>query len=150
VAQHGWLIAGLMVLTLSLDWLDGWIARRFAMTSAFGARLDQELDAVFILVLAFTVFQLGKAGIWVLAAGLWRYGFLGLIRISDRFRTELPFSHRRRTVCGLTVAVLILCIAPAVQPPVSNAIAATAVLLLSASFLIDIVWLSRRRSHPEV
>jgi CDP-diacylglycerol--glycerol-3-phosphate 3-phosphatidyltransferase len=32
------------------DWLDGWIARRYALTSAFGAFLDPVADKLMVAV----------------------------------------------------------------------------------------------------
>ena len=60
-----------------LDGVDGWLARRTRMASAFGARFDMETDAALILVLAVLAWQFGRAGAWVLACGLLRYAFVG-------------------------------------------------------------------------
>jgi phosphatidylglycerophosphate synthase len=40
---------------LALDGLDGWLARRFGLASAYGARFDMEVDGFLILVLALLV-----------------------------------------------------------------------------------------------
>lgn len=72
----GWLLAALAVGAFVLDGVDGWVARRTGVNSAFGARFDMELDAFVTLVLAALVWRLDKAGAWVLAAGLLRYGFI--------------------------------------------------------------------------
>jgi phosphatidylglycerophosphate synthase len=144
---QGWLVAGLMLFTLSLDGVDGWLARRLATASRFGARFDQELDAFFTLILSVALVVGGKAGPWILLAGLWHYFFLGLRAAFPSFREELPPAQRRKTICVVNIAALILCVTPAIQPPLSQGIAGLAVLLLSASFLTDIVWLAGRRVH---
>jgi phosphatidylglycerophosphate synthase len=144
LASHGWVVTGLMVVTLALDGVDGWAARRFKVVSPFGARLDQELDALFTLILAFAVYRFGNAGAWILIVGAWHYVFHGLRSLSPKFRQSLPFSQRRRVVCALNLTLLIACASPAFQPDVATMIALAAVLLLSASFVIDIVWLMRR------
>ena len=46
-----WGLAGASLL-LALDGLDGWVARRQGLVSAFGARFDLEIDALLILALA--------------------------------------------------------------------------------------------------
>ena len=51
-----------------LDGLDGWLARRAGMASAFGARFDVEVDALLIQALAILTWRYGKAGPWVLLA----------------------------------------------------------------------------------
>ena len=63
-------------LLLALDGLDGRAARGQGLASAFGARFDMEVDALVILALAAIAAGLGKAGPWVLALGLVRYGFV--------------------------------------------------------------------------
>lgn len=146
IGALGWSLVALLSLTLAADAADGWVARRLNLQSRFGARFDQELDAIFTLIVAFMVFQAGRAGLWVLLAGAWRYVFLGLKRLWPVLRAELPFSHRRRVVCGIEIGALIVCLAPVVRPPLSTAVAGAAVLLLSLSFLIDIFWLARRPS----
>ena len=54
--------------------------------SSFGARFDMETDALLILVLAALVWQHGKAGPWILAAGLMRYAFVD----TDEFAKASP------------------------------------------------------------
>ncbi len=71
-----WLIAVIAIGVVLLDGVDGWVARRTATESAFGARFDTETDAALILVLAVLVWQHGKAGPWIVASGLLRYVFL--------------------------------------------------------------------------
>ena len=45
----------------ALDGVDGWLARRRGMSSAFGARFDMEIDALLVQVLAILVWRYGKA-----------------------------------------------------------------------------------------
>ena len=61
-----WVVIGLVGVMGALDGLDGWLARRTAMESAFGARFDMETDALLVLVLSVLVWQHEKAGAWVL------------------------------------------------------------------------------------
>jgi phosphatidylglycerophosphate synthase len=145
VAAYGWIVAPLLIVAFALDGVDGWLARRSGFASRFGARFDQELDAFYTLILSFLVLQLGKAGPWVLLAGLWHYFFLALLAAAPGLRADLPPARWRKAVCVINIASLILCATPAVQPPISQAIAAGAVLVLSASFLTDIFWLAGRR-----
>ena len=53
----------------ALDGVDGWLARRTRLSSAFGARFDMEVDALLILALSTLLWRHGKAGAWVLLAG---------------------------------------------------------------------------------
>src|SRR4051794_27904713 len=63
----------LAVVALVLDAVDGWIARTTGTVSAFGGRLDGEVDAFLILVLS--VYVAHTVAFWVLAMGVVRYVF---------------------------------------------------------------------------
>ena len=62
-----WAAAGIGAATTALDAVDGWLARRTSMASAFGARYDMELDALLIMVLAVIAWQTGRRrlGLWL-------------------------------------------------------------------------------------
>lgn len=58
--QHPWsnvLTTAVFVFGALTDWLDGWIARRFDMYSAFGAFLDPVADKLAVTVALFLVVQ---------------------------------------------------------------------------------------------
>lgn len=129
---------------LALDGIDGWLARRSGLASAFGARFDMEVDALTGLALALLVWQMDKAGPWVLALGFMRYAFLGLGWVRPAFAAPLAPSWRRKAVCVAQLAALTLLLAPPIAPPLSSAIAAAALGLLAWSFARDLRRLARR------
>lgn len=47
----------IFVLAALTDWLDGWVARRFGMTSAFGAFLDPVADKLMVAVALVLILQ---------------------------------------------------------------------------------------------
>ena len=59
-----------------LDGVDGWLARRSRMASAFGARFDMETDAALVMAMSVLIWQYGKAGMWALLGGMLRYIFV--------------------------------------------------------------------------
>jgi phosphatidylglycerophosphate synthase len=128
---------------VALDGVDGWLARRHHIVSRFGARFDMEIDALLILVLAILVTEFEKAGPWVILSGLLRYIFLAAGRYWPRLRAPLFSSRRRQAICVVQILALTLAIVPAIQPPLSNAIAAAALAALACSFLVDTRWLLR-------
>jgi phosphatidylglycerophosphate synthase len=132
-------LAGIVAVTL--DGVDGWVARRTATASDFGARFDMEIDALLILVLAILVWQYDKAGPWVVLSGLLRYLFLGAGWRWPWLRQPLPPSRRRQTICVVQIVGLVLAVAPIVTPPLSTALAAVTLLALCYSFLVDTLWL---------
>jgi phosphatidylglycerophosphate synthase len=135
--------AGSVVVTM-LDGVDGWLARRHQMSSAYGARFDMEVDALLILALSLLAWRFEKAGSWVIASGLMRYAFVAAGLRWTWLQAPLPPSRRRQAVCVVQVAALTIALVPFVAPPISTAITAAALAALVYSFLIDTLWLWRR------
>ena len=128
-----------------LDGVDGWLARRTRMASAFGARVDMEIDALLILALSILAWRHAKAGAWVLASGLLRYGFIAAGWLLPWMTRPLTPTLRGRAICVLQIVVLLIVMLPSVRPPVSAPIAAAGVAVLVYSFAVDTLWLWRHR-----
>jgi phosphatidylglycerophosphate synthase len=141
-----WVVLALAVLALSLDGVDGWLARRTGLASAFGARFDMEVDAVLSALLALIVWQSGAAGPWVLALGFTRYAFVAACAVRPWLDAPLPPSRARKAVCVLQIAALIACLAPALPVSVTTPLAAVATAALAWSFGRDILWLWHHRA----
>jgi phosphatidylglycerophosphate synthase len=145
----GWMAFVLALAAAVLDGVDGPLARATGMASAFGARFDMETDAALVLVLAALAWQLGKAGPWVLAAGLARYAFVAAGAAWPWLRHPLPPSFRRKLVCAIQMGVFVAVLAPVLAPPATAALAAAALGLLLFSFAADVVWLRRHSGEPQ-
>ena len=139
-----WSLAALAGACLVLDGLDGYLARRLSLCSPFGARYDMEMDALLIALLAIAAWTSGKAGAWVIASGLLRYGFIAAGWVWPPLRAPLRPSWRRKAVCIVQTAALGLLLTPFIVPPASGWIAALTLALLVWSFAIDIADLSAR------
>ncbi len=139
----GWIGAGAAVVATVLDGVDGWLARRTGMASAFGARFDMETDALVIQVLAILAWQYGKAGPWVLISGLLRYLFVAAGWVLPWMREPLFPSVRRKAICVVQTVGLILTILPPILPPATEWLAAVSLSALVYSFLADTLWLWR-------
>lgn len=142
--SNAWLAAGIALLASALDGVDGWLARRLGLASAFGARFDMETDALLLVALALLVWQFDKAGYWVVLAGALRYLFLAAGGLLAWLRHPLPPSRRRQTVCVLQILSLIVCLLPVVARTWSETLAVVGLLLLTWSFAVDVVWLARQ------
>jgi len=143
-----WSLAGLIATALALDALDGWLARRLRLASAFGARFDMEVDALLLLILALLVWQADRVGGWVVAIGLLRYGFVLAAQLVPRLRAPLPPSRRRKVVSAQQGVTLLLCLLPPVAGWLASAAAATALVCLTLSFGTDLLRLAQRRDPP--
>ena len=121
-----------------LDGVDGWLARRTRMPSAFGARFDMELDALLILVLSLLVWQHGKAGAWVLVSGLMRYAFVAASWMLAWMRRPLRPTFRGKTVAVINMVGLTIALGPIIPVWFSTFAAAVTVATLTWSFAIDV------------
>jgi phosphatidylglycerophosphate synthase len=101
-----------------------------------------------IVVLAALVWQLDKAGAWVLASGLARYAFVAAGWALPYMRRSLPPSMRRKTICVIQILALCAVLMPMIQPPWSALLAAAALTALCYSFAVDTIWLYRHRTTP--
>ena len=144
----GWSLAALVATALSLDAVDGWLARRLRVASGFGARFDLEIDALLILVLALLAWQSGRVGPWILAIGLMRYAFVLASWLFQALCRPLPPSRRRQAVCVQQGLTLLVCLLPPVGSIFANVSAGLALLALLASFATDIIYLVRMRKSP--
>jgi len=144
-----WGYAVMALLALVLDGVDGKLARVTGNNTAFGARFDMELDALFILGLSLAVLVLGKAGPWVLALGLMRYAFVAASWFWPWLNGALPESFRRKTVCVWQIVTLMVALLPPVPDGFATLTLATALVLLGWSFLVDIRGLYQRRYSNE-
>jgi phosphatidylglycerophosphate synthase len=140
----GWVLVGLGAVAVALDGVDGALARARNESNGFGARFDMETDALLILVLAALAWQHGKAGAWILAAGLTRYLFVAAGWAFGWLAAPLPSSLRRQAVCVVQIVSLLGALAPVVVPPWSAAVALVGLAALVWSFAIDVHWLARR------
>jgi phosphatidylglycerophosphate synthase len=136
-------------LAMILDGIDGWLARRRRIASAFGARFDLEADALLVLGLSLAVFASGRAGLWVLSAGALRYMFLATGALWPALAAALPPSFRRKAVCVAIGASLVIALVPAVPAAAASLLASAGVLAIIYSFAVDTVWLIRHRKTGE-
>ncbi len=59
-----WIAAGLMVAASFSDWLDGYLARRWHITSTLGAFLDTVADKLLVAGTLFALVAVGRAWAW--------------------------------------------------------------------------------------
>lgn len=126
------------------DFLDGVAARRDGPT-AFGARLDEEVDAFFVAALAVVVHLFFGIGPWILLAGALRYIYLpSLVLVPDAPRRSVAYTWFAKTACAVSIAGLILLTAPFLPQALGTPVAVIVVLTLVASF--GWAWLGNLRA----
>lgn len=130
--------AAVLVLSiLVLDGLDGWVARRFHESSAFGAKLDMETDALLVAVVTVKLAVSHRLGPWILIPGLLRYAYAVAVRFAT-VRAEAPRSSLGRVV----FVVLVLCLEASLWPvePIFRPLALAAAVLTAYSFAVSAYW----------
>ncbi len=137
------LLVMLSAVALTLDAVDGGVARRTGTSSTLGARFDMEVDAFLIFVLS--IYLARFCGGWVLAIGLARYGFVAAGWFLLWLRQPLPPRYWRKVVAA-TQGIVLTCAATQLLPRWLTEVAlALALALLAESFGRDVEWLWRNR-----
>src|SRR4029453_13233485 len=99
LARHGGLAMIIMgTLCLTLDGVDGRVARARGEATAFGARFDVETDAAMLAVLSVAVAALGIAGGWVMSIGALRYGYVATSLFVPALSTPLPYRYSGKVI----------------------------------------------------
>jgi phosphatidylglycerophosphate synthase len=139
-----YVVIGIAVVALSLDGVDGRLARRQGLASRFGAGFDMEVDSLFGLVLA-ALAASGPAGPLALLLGLPRYVFGAAAAVAPWLDGPLPERFSRKVVCVVQLIALIVLQLPWL--PVWSAVGLTivAAALVAWSFALDIAHLRRVR-----
>ncbi|SFJ13942.1 CDP-alcohol phosphatidyltransferase family protein [Jannaschia pohangensis] len=145
LTQMGYAVFGIAVLALSLDGLDGWLARRNGLSTAFGARFDMEVDAALACMLSLILLMAGRVGIEVLILGFSRYAFLLAGIWLTWLRAPLPERFGRKVVCVLQIGALCVLVLPGLPPLLAKVISLGAAGLLTWSFGRDVLYLAARR-----
>lgn len=144
VPAAAWAVFGIAISAFALDGVDGWLARRSRLASAFGARFDMEIDAMLGAVLALALLFQGTAGLSILVLGFSRYVFVLAGFIWPSLRGDLPCSFRRKAICVVQIAALIILMFPLTPVALVLPISGIAALALIYSFAVDTLYLLRR------
>jgi phosphatidylglycerophosphate synthase len=139
-----WTVFAVAATALALDGVDGWLARRRGLASAFGARFDMEVDAVLALILSLSA-AAGPAGPVAILLGLPRYLFVAAARVLPWMRRDLPQRFSRKAVCVLQLGALIALQAPVLPQALALPLVVIAAGALVWSFALDLLWLWRKR-----
>ncbi|MEO0384276.1 MAG: CDP-alcohol phosphatidyltransferase family protein [Pseudomonadota bacterium] len=145
-AGPSWAVFSLAAIALLLDGVDGWLARRQALASSFGARFDVEVDAAFALVLALHAVFGNSAGLAVVLLGLPYYLFKAASLAFPWLNQPLPERFTRKAICVIQIAVLVALQLPLVAIGALDPLVIVVALALAWSFVHDIRWLWRARS----
>jgi len=132
-AWPGYWLAGVAVLVLALDAVDGWWARRHATSSEFGAQFDVEVDTILVVALSVVLLARGQAGAWVLAPPFLRYAYVLLPAFVPPLREAAARTRIGRFAYVFMIGsfIVALCVPATWSAPITLA----GTVLVSLSFL---------------
>jgi len=115
LSMHGKNLAAAAVFLLGAitDWLDGWLARKFNQTSAFGAFLDPVADKLMVTAALIVLVKLGRADEVVAVIIIGREIAISALRewmarIGDSRSVAVSFLGKVKTVCQMVAILLLL------------------------------------------
>jgi phosphatidylglycerophosphate synthase len=129
-------IAMLATAIVSLDGLDGYLARKFKTQSLFGAYLDMETDAFYVALMSLILYHCDYVPGWILLPGFLRYFYVVFIRlIAYHKRTEkrLKFTQVIAVVFFISL-ILPFVIAREVYEPLLGVVSVAIVISFAYSF----------------
>ena len=130
-------------LCLTLDGVDGRVARARREATPFGARFDVETDAAMLVVLSVGVAALGIAGWWVVAIGTMRYGYAATSLVVPALRMPLPYRYSAKVVAVAQAVALLAALVIGLAHGrhwVPTALLLAALASLCWSFARDVIW----------
>ncbi len=137
------------IIIFVLDWLDGFFARKLNEETKFGEEFDQEVDNLLILVLAVSIIVEHEKMYFLILIPILRYIFTFMKKYYYWMRRNLYVSSRRRYVCGISIILLILSNLSTLPFSLIELLCIISILLVFVSFMIDILWLYRRK-HEKI
>ena len=80
--NHNYWATAVFVVAMSTDQIDGWLARRWNQTSAFGSLLDPIADKVLVMAALVMLIAEGAAPAWMVAAIIAREFLVSGLRLA--------------------------------------------------------------------
>ena len=139
----------LALISLLLDGLDGFIARRYNDTSKFGELFDQESDNFLMFVLSISLYINKDIGLYVFLIPAYRYIFITLMTKYSWLKNTLPDSILRKSVCVMTTLLMIISHEVYFNEFIFNFIINLALFIITFSFSKDIIWLYRNKYEKD-
>jgi len=152
-----WLPVGWYGLGVTLDALDGFIARTVGRRTVLGEKIDMAFDTLGFLVAPLVGVVWGQLPVWYLSISAARYLFkFGCWQRRKRGRPvgELPPSRVRRPLAALQMVFITGALLPVVPPsvvrPIAAAVLLPSLLLFVRDYLAVAGWASRLRDHVTI
>ena len=108
-----WLAMSIFAIAAITDWADGWLARRWGQTSAFGAFLDPVADKLMVVAALIVLVWLGRADAWLCMIIIGREIAISALRewmaqLGKSKSVAVAFVGKVKTVAQITAIIALL------------------------------------------
>jgi len=113
LTARNWIGMSVFALAAITDWLDGWLARRWGETSAFGAFLDPVADKLMVAAALILLVALGRAEAWLAIIIIGREIAISALRewmaaLGKSRNVAVAFIGKVKTVAQMTAIIALL------------------------------------------
>jgi CDP-diacylglycerol--glycerol-3-phosphate 3-phosphatidyltransferase/cardiolipin synthase len=117
LVAKNWLAMGIFAFAAITDWADGYLARRWGQTSAFGAFLDPVADKLIVAAALIMLVWLGRADAWLAIIIIGREIAVSALRewmaqLGQARSVAVAFIGKVKTVAQLTAIIALLLYEP--------------------------------------
>lgn len=117
LVAKNWIAMGIFAFAAITDWADGYLARRWGQTSAFGAFLDPVADKLIVAAALIMLVWLGRADAWLAIIIIGREIAVSALRewmaqLGQAKSVAVAFIGKVKTVAQLTAIIALLIYQP--------------------------------------
>ncbi|HTR57765.1 MAG TPA: CDP-diacylglycerol--glycerol-3-phosphate 3-phosphatidyltransferase [Casimicrobiaceae bacterium] len=117
LVAKNWVAMGIFAFAAITDWADGYLARRWGQTSAFGAFLDPVADKLIVAAALIMLVWLGRADAWLAIIIIGREIAVSALRewmaqLGQARSVAVAFIGKVKTVAQLTAIIALLLYQP--------------------------------------
>jgi CDP-diacylglycerol--glycerol-3-phosphate 3-phosphatidyltransferase/cardiolipin synthase len=133
---RNWTAMWVFAVAAITDWLDGWLARRWGQTSAFGAFLDPVADKLMVAAALILLVDLGRADAWLAIIFIGREIAISALRewmaqLGKSKNVAVALIGKVKTTAQITAIIALLLWEPVI-PGVSTPLVGTVALWIAA------------------
>mgnify|MGYP000901851246 FL=1 len=139
-AGKNWLAMSIFAVAAITDWLDGWLARRLGLTSAFGAFLDPVADKLMVAAALILLVALGRADAWLAIIIIGREIAISALRewmaeLGAGKSVAVAFVGKLKTTAQMTAIIALLLYEPLI-PGIPTPLLGTVALWIAAALTL--------------
>ncbi len=129
-------LLAILIIAVSLDGLDGHLARKHKQSSVFGQYFDMEVDAFFVLLMCIYYYLFRDIGWWILVPGLMRYIYVIVLSLFPK--TNFVEKKKKYATYIAGFFFVILCAGLILPAPYNTALLLIGTGMIIFSFSISI------------